>query len=71
MFCWNALGVPRNQLSVLLEDGDISSFIAGTFDPLAGLATFKVSVITSRVVHMADVDSSIAFARSGHTTISW
>jgi hypothetical protein len=39
------LGVPRNQLSVLLEDGDISSFIAGTFDPLPGLATFKVGPI--------------------------
>jgi hypothetical protein len=45
VFCWNALGVPRNQLSVLLEDGDISSFITGTFDPLPGLATFKVGPI--------------------------
>lgn len=41
VFCWNALGVPRNQLSVLLEDGDISSFIAGTFDPVPKLASLK------------------------------
>lgn len=40
-FCWNALGVPRNQLNCLLEDGDIADFIAATFDPVPALAHMK------------------------------
>ncbi|KAJ9102622.1 hypothetical protein QFC19_004731 [Naganishia cerealis] len=40
-FCWNALGVPRNQLNCLLEDGDIAEFISATLDPVPGLANMK------------------------------
>lgn len=40
-FCWNALGVPRNQLNCLLQDGDIADFIAATLDPVPALAHMK------------------------------
>ncbi|KAJ9127655.1 hypothetical protein QFC24_001065 [Naganishia onofrii] len=40
-FCWNALGVPRNQLNCLLQDGDIADFISATLDPVPGLANMK------------------------------
>jgi betaine lipid synthase len=44
IFCWNALGVPRNQLACLLEDGTIEDFISATLDPIPKLATLKVCV---------------------------
>lgn len=40
-FCWNALGVPRNQLNCLLQDGDIADFISATLDPVPALANMK------------------------------
>ncbi len=41
IFCWNALGVPKNQLACLLEDGTIEDFIAATLDPVPGMATLR------------------------------
>ncbi len=41
VFCWNALGVPKNQLACLLEDGTITDFISATLDPVPKLATLK------------------------------
>lgn len=39
MFCWNALGVPMNQLDMLLREGSVWEFVRDTFDgvPRAGL----------------------------------
>lgn len=40
-FCWNALGVPKNQLNCLLADGSIEDFICATLDPVPGLSVLK------------------------------
>ncbi|KAI3650250.1 hypothetical protein MP228_004837 [Amoeboaphelidium protococcarum] len=33
-FAWEALGVPKEQLEMLLSDGDVYDYIVNTFDPL-------------------------------------
>lgn len=40
-FCWNALGVPKNQLNCLLADGSIEDFICATLDPVPSVAVLK------------------------------
>lgn len=39
MFCWNALGVPMNQLDMLLKEGTMWEYVRDTFDgiPKTGL----------------------------------
>ena len=41
VFCWKALGVPRNQRNMLLEDGSALDYIKDTLDPIVSSALLK------------------------------
>ena len=41
VFCWNALGVPRNQRDMLLNEGSIYEFVRDTLDPIPSTYSFK------------------------------
>jgi betaine lipid synthase len=41
IFCWNALGVPRNQRRMLLQEGSAYEFIRDTLDPLPSTYSLK------------------------------
>jgi betaine lipid synthase len=41
VFCWNALGVPMNQRSMLLQDGTVYDFINDTLTPLPATYSLK------------------------------
>lgn len=34
VFCWNALGVPKNQRKMLLDEGSMWEFVRDTLDPI-------------------------------------
>lgn len=40
-FCWRALGVPMNQLRMLLAEGSITQYIKDTLDPIPSLGVLK------------------------------
>lgn len=41
LFCWKALGVPRNQRRMLINEGSAYEYIRDTFDPLASSWVLK------------------------------
>ena len=41
IFCWRALGVPMNQLRMLLSEGSVIQYIKDTLDPISSLGILK------------------------------
>ncbi|PAV19458.1 S-adenosyl-L-methionine-dependent methyltransferase [Pyrrhoderma noxium] len=41
IFCWRALGVPMNQLRMVLSEGSVIQYIKDTLDPISSLGTLK------------------------------
>lgn len=33
-FAWDALGVPKRQFEMLMEEGDVFDYVVNTFDPI-------------------------------------
>lgn len=41
LFCWNALGVPKQQRNMVIEGGGVYDYIVNTLDPLPEKYLFK------------------------------
>lgn len=59
-FLWNALGVPINQMNVLLEDGTIADFVKATFDPIPRFACMSTGGEKFPRIQMAESPSLIS-----------